>query len=167
MVQDAFSTQTIELAEQILAEPGVCFDPDSVTLQGSYSDEISAYRAKKLWAETLEMNFLLDEKHDFALSVSSNLDANQFLLNCKFLTACGRYAFWRITNNQAPEAQYVIETAHIPMCESRHNEILRAPDMRPLHDEPLVLGSALSDILLPHKNNLSGWLKDLIKRLSA
>jgi hypothetical protein len=97
---------------------GVAFDPDLVVIQGVYSDELSAYRAKKVWIEALESHFLLENESDYLLAVSrqkeEDRDAN-FHLRCKFTSACARYAFWRITNGQAPEAEYVLETAHIPV----------------------------------------------------
>lgn len=120
---------------------GVCFDPENTVLKGYYCDEISAYRARKLWVEALEYNFLLEYGQDFHISIEGDAEIELFVLNCEFLTACARYAFWRITNHQAPEVQYVIETAHIPLCESRHEDILRAPDLRPIKEEPAVINS--------------------------
>jgi len=134
---DSISSQLVDLTNFPVSE-GVAFDPESVTLRGLYKDEISAHRAKRLWIETLESNFLLELDYDFELSVISVLDHDLFYLSCSFSTACARYAFWRITNNQAPEAQYIIETAHIPMCESRHEDILRAPDMRCIYESPFI-----------------------------
>ena len=122
-------------------DTGVCFDSENTVLKGYYCDEISAYRARKLWVEALEYNFLLEHGQDFQISIEGVPELQLFMLNCNFLTACARYAFWRITNNQAPEVQYVIETAHIPLCESRHEDILRAPDLRPITEEPAVINN--------------------------
>ncbi len=137
------SKQHIELYDIISAE-GVTFDPDQLILKGCYADELSAHRARKLWIETLSANFLLDKDYDYSIQISSSPEANVFLLSCNFITACACYAFWRITNNQAPEAQYVIETAHIPMCASRHEDILRAPDLRPVHEESMLYSGKYS-----------------------
>jgi len=127
---------------------GVTFDADNVILRGIYSDEISAFRARKMWIETFESSFLLELNHDYKLRVK--IDENgKYTLICEFFTACARYAFWRITNNQAPEAQYIIETAHIPVCDSRQNEILHAPDLRCTNAMPTRerKGTSLPDIL--------------------
>ena len=165
MSQDS---QIIEITDNIeLDQRGVCFDPDNISLYGTYTDELSAYRARKLWAETLEANFLLEESHDFTVTVSSSLQAGRFRVSCSFLTACARYAFWRLTNNQAPEAQYVIETAHIPICDSRHDEILRAPDLRSVHDEPLIFKGLDGRYRSAKKPRFSSWLRGIIKRLRA
>ena len=167
MSQDAHISEPIELTDELSRDLGVCFDPDNVVLQGVYGDEISAHRAKRMWRETLELNFLLDPGHDFALKVSPNLEEDKFKLTCHFLTACGRYAFWRITNNQAPEAQYVIETAHIPMCHSHHADIITAPDLRSVHEEPLILsGADLARLFSAprRKSGLRGWLRRLLGR---
>ena len=59
----------------------------------------------------------------------SNIEEGVFTLQCEFVSACGRYAFWRLTNNQAPEAQYLIETAHIPNAELREAEFHAASDL--------------------------------------
>lgn len=130
------SDQPIYKLSSAIPSEGVTFDPDAIVIQGIYQDELSAHRAKRLWAEALLTNFLLDEGEDFSLSITALRESGCFYLACYFLTASGRYAFWRITNHQAPEAQYVIETAHIPHCQSRHDDILRAPDLRCVHDEP-------------------------------
>jgi hypothetical protein len=37
-----------------------------------------------------------------------------YKVRCDFQTACGRYAFWRLTHHQAPEVQFLLETAHLP-----------------------------------------------------
>jgi len=158
------STFETDLAENIELSDGVCFDPDNVSLRGCYSDELSAHRAKRLWVETLENCFLLEEGHDFSVRVRASLEKAQFVLVCEFGTACARYAFWRLTNNQAPEAQYVIETAHIPVCDSRQEDILRAPDMKSIHEEPFILrGSGDAD----GKSGLSGLLRTIIDRFKA
>lgn len=156
----------LKIGRQKYLEDGVTFNPDQVTLQGIYSDELSAHRAKKTWIETLEGAFILENRTDIDLAIRDT-DAG-YLLECHFLTACARYAFWRLTNNQAPEAQYIIETAHIPLCESRHEEIMTAPDMRSIYDEPLILSglyrlqkseSLVSDIITK--------IKDLVAKLNS
>jgi len=127
--------QGIELTREIAFPGDVRFDPDRVILQGQYRDQLSAYRAKKNWVETLTANFLLEEGHDYELSVDSRVADGLFILHCGFTSACGRYAFWRLTNEQAPEAQYLIETAHIPNSESRGDDFVSAPDLKPLVDD--------------------------------
>ena len=93
---------------------GIWYDPERIVLEGAYSDQITAYRARRRWISTLETNFLLEERHDFRVKVVNDEERNSFRVRCDFLTACGRYAFWRLTHNQAPEVQYLIETAHLP-----------------------------------------------------
>jgi hypothetical protein len=95
-------------------KPGVCFDPEEAVLEGVYTDELSAHRAKKGWAKALENTFLLTQGYDFVASIQPFSEQKRFVLKCEFSTACGRYAFWRLTHAQAPDAQYLIETAHIP-----------------------------------------------------
>jgi hypothetical protein len=96
--------------------PEVLFDLQGIQLEGVYGDELSAYRAKKTWMRALETSFLLDLNQDFSLTVSRD-EAGHFCVVCEFQSACGRYAFWRLTHNQAPEMQYIIKTAHIPQSE--------------------------------------------------
>lgn len=116
---------------------GVCFNPDDSSIIGSYSDQISAYRAKKCWQEALRLHFNLENSFDFKTAVD-NAAEDKYILTCQFISATARYCFWKITNNQSPEVQYVIETAHIPMCEARYEEILKAPDLKSVYDLPLV-----------------------------
>lgn len=135
---DLAGLQPIELTRQISEGEGVRFDADKITLEGLYRDELSAYRAKKVWCETLQGYFLLDNKQDLSLAIKAELGEGRFTLTCEFLTACARYAFWRLTNNQALEAQYLIETAHIPQCASRQDDFLEVPDLRPGAEGPMV-----------------------------
>jgi hypothetical protein len=93
---------------------GLWYDSDRLTLSGVYLDEITAYRARKRWIEALEMNFLLEERHDFSIKVRPSHGGKLFKVRCDFQTACGRYAFWRLTHHQAPEVQFLLETAHLP-----------------------------------------------------
>ena len=128
---------------------GVAFDPEQIHLVGIYADELSVFRARKNWSDTLESAFLLEKERDFNFSVERNYESQSFVLTCEFLTACGRYAFWRLTNQQAPEAQYEIETAHIPDSASRHSDFISAPDMKPLSFNPesdIVQGLSLIHI---------------------
>ncbi|MCO6432283.1 MAG: hypothetical protein J5J00_15625 [Deltaproteobacteria bacterium] len=111
---------------------GVRFDATRVCLTGTYADELSLFRAKRSWSEILEDNFLLEKNYDYEFTYHCDTERLNFILNCEFVTSCGRYAFWRLTNNQAPEAQYLIETAHIPNAELRHDEFLSAPDLEPV-----------------------------------
>lgn len=93
---------------------GLWYDPDRLMLEGVYNDEVTAYRARKRWVSALERNFLLEESLDFNLRVNNARDSSYFKVRCDFLTACGRYAFWRLTHHQAPEVQCLLETAHLP-----------------------------------------------------
>lgn len=93
---------------------GLWYDADRLTLAGIYLDEVTAYRARKRWIEALENNFLLEERQDFLLKVRPVHGGKYFKVRCEFLSACGRYAFWRLTHHQAPEVQFLLETAHLP-----------------------------------------------------
>lgn len=83
-------------------------------LEGVYLDEVTAYRARKGWIEAFEVNFLLEDRVDFRVRVARQEGGSRFCVLCEFLTACGRYAFWRLTHHQAPEVQFILETAHLP-----------------------------------------------------
>lgn len=165
MVEGVRQGQTTDFVDEKLWEAGVCFDPESIRLDGYYPDEISAHRAKRVWTEALEGHFLLEQSEDFDMQVlRSESNEEFFRLSCNFKTACARYAFWRLTNSQAPEAQYVIETAHIPRAESQSESFLFAPDMRSVEEGPLVLGQGPDSLELNHS-----WferVKSLISRLA-
>jgi hypothetical protein len=93
---------------------GLWYDPERLVIEGVYQDEVTAYRARRRWIEALEKNFLLEESLDFSLKVRRSRGGRNFRVRCDFLTACGRYAFWRLTHHQAPEVQFLLETAHLP-----------------------------------------------------
>ena len=164
MSHELRNAQHSDLTEDLPGIQGVCFDPDSVTLQGVYSDELSLFRARKIWTATLEATFLLEGARDFRFDIFRSYEAGRFVLRCAFLSACGRYAFWRLTNNQAPEAQYEIETAHIPDSLSHHQDFVSAPDLKPVSNTPLVMGEvprATDDA-----KSFAQWLHSVINRLS-
>jgi hypothetical protein len=93
---------------------GLWYDAEKLILEGIYLDEVSAYRARRSWIKTFEMNFLLEEIHDFKVKVVFESDECKYHVQCTFTSACGRYAFWRLTHHQAPEVQFTLETAHLP-----------------------------------------------------
>jgi hypothetical protein len=93
---------------------GLWYDAEKLILEGIYLDEVSAYRARRSWIKTFEMNFLLEEIHDFKVKVVFESDEGRYHVQCTFTSACGRYAFWRLTHHQAPEVQFTLETAHLP-----------------------------------------------------
>ncbi|HMO18003.1 MAG TPA: hypothetical protein PKA63_11880 [Oligoflexia bacterium] len=86
-------------------KPGLIFDADGVCLFGKYHDELSAWRAKKQWINVLHDYFLLEIERDYEIGVVSEIGTLTFCLSCSFKSACGRYAFWRLINHQAPEAE--------------------------------------------------------------
>ena len=111
-VRDSFA----EVAPTV---PSICFDPERILLEGIYSDQLSAYRARRHWVEAFETHFFLDTDNDFKMSVDPGLTPGSYRLRCEFTSACGRYAFWRLTHNQAPEVQHVVETGHLGFSEPR------------------------------------------------
>ena len=110
----------------------ILFDKDTITLFARYHDELSAHRSKRVWVETFESHFLLEQGTDYQLEVKKEDTELEtfFVLRCKFISACARYAFWRITNQQAPEAQYVLETAHIPFTDESWLDFHASSDLR-------------------------------------
>lgn len=85
---------------------GLTFDSGAALLIATYDNEISAYRAKREWKAVLNAYFLLDAERDYEMWVTPVEEENRsFLLTCMFQSACGRYAFWRVINDQSPEAE--------------------------------------------------------------
>jgi len=96
---------------------GLIYDADTVTLIGKYTDELSCHRARKNWVELFSNYFLLEANRDYDILVESDLDGGIFIINCIFTSACGRYAFWRLVNQQAPEAEQKLgETVILNDC---------------------------------------------------
>lgn len=108
------STEFLETSSYGSNGVGLWYDSDRLLLEGIYLDEITAYRARKKWIEALETNFLLEERHDFTIKVRRAARGEHYSVRCGFASACGRYAFWRLTHHQAPEVQFLLETAHLP-----------------------------------------------------
>jgi len=167
MSQEGLGSEVIELTSECPTLDGVCFDPEHITLEGTYIDQLSAYRAKRVWVGILNESFLLETEHDFRLRVDPVNTSNRYTLRCEFLTACARYAFWRLTNNQAPEAQYIIETAHIPNAETRQDDFWQAPDLKVKDPASSSLIHASLASITQHNAGLLDTLKKLIGRLKA
>jgi len=136
-------SQPIELTRRITGDSPVRFDPETFALAGCYSDELAVYRARRGWREALEHHFVLEKDQDFTLEILPDTSLERFYIRCEFVSASGRSAFWRIIHHEAPEAQCLIETAHIPLTDSNFEALLAAPDMQPIDQpEPLVDGPA-------------------------
>lgn len=101
MYSDSINSKIIELNQEVELEEGVCFDPERISLEGIYKDELSAYRAKRVWIEVLESIFLLDNKHDLSF-ITGEYCGDRYFLSCQFVTACARYAFWRERRTKIP-----------------------------------------------------------------
>ena len=84
---------------------GLTYDADGITLIDHYSDELAAYRSRRSWIDVLHSHFLLERDRDYEIWVTPTDDETGYLLSCCFVSACGRYAFWRLINHQAPEAE--------------------------------------------------------------
>jgi hypothetical protein len=80
------------------------------------------------------------------------------LLTCEFSTACGRYAFWRLTNSQSPESQYLIETAHIPSGLGEQDATVAAPDLMQVDKHCALFEQTQQPTYL-------AWLKNKIRTL--
>ncbi len=106
--------------------PEVLFDSIEVAVEGVYDDELSAHRARRNWMKALEASFMLSRNQDVKLSVKASDDRSQFTVRCDFNSACARYAFWRLTHDQAPEVAELIETAHLPDF-LKANNLLTSP----------------------------------------
>ena len=99
--------------ETVKSRRGLIFDSEGVNLTGQFNDELGVYRARKLWVQTLNNYFLLERERDYDMEIVVDAERGSWKLNCTFLSACGRYAFWRLINHQAPEAELRLSGASI------------------------------------------------------
>ncbi|HMO01419.1 MAG TPA: hypothetical protein PKD37_04670 [Oligoflexia bacterium] len=90
----------------------IYFSKENLTIFAKYQDEISAYRARRKWLKTLDEYFFLDDASDFILQQARSSGEDEYYLICQFVSPAARYAFFRLVNLQALEAQYQLETAH-------------------------------------------------------
>ena len=79
------------------------YNTDNISIISQFADEMSVYRCRRTWTEILGNHFLLEKDRDFKMSIL--VSESPFVLTCEFNSACGRYAFWRLINHQAPEAE--------------------------------------------------------------
>ena len=92
----------------------VNFNSVDMVLERDYSDQLSAYRAKRIWQNVFEDKFLLDDTSDYDITVLSDHSRKKYRIKCEFVSSYGRYAFWRLINRHADDALETMESAHIP-----------------------------------------------------
>ena len=94
-------------ARQITPKSTLSYDTESVRLIASFGDEVTAYRARRHWMTVFAEHFMLEQEKDYQLKVNSvsSEERTAWQVTCSFHSACGRYAFWRLINKQAPEAE--------------------------------------------------------------
>lgn len=116
---------------------GLIYDAEGVTLIGTYGDELSAYRARRRWMEVFSNYFLLERERDYDLSVTASDEENTFALHATFISACGRYAFWRLINRQALEAEQKLCNEHSEIRGTRSllSSIMSGEDSWVIEDE--------------------------------
>jgi hypothetical protein len=119
------------------SNPSLIFDTEGVTLIARFSNELAAHRARKNWTSVLSRYFLLERGRDYEVSVISSPETGYNVLNCYFTSACGRYAFWRLINDQAPEAE-------LKLCEATKSI--------------KVDKSAMSQLFQPKPNTPTPWI---------
>ncbi len=162
MQQSEFNTQ--QVGSEIAVGLGLWYDSERLLLEGVYLDEVTAYRARKGWIEAFEVNFLLEDRIDFRVRVGPQTDGGtRFFVVCEFLTACGRYAFWRLTHHQAPEVQFILETAHLPAFSIP--EVLNRRIAHPVADEGLPHDAVVTE----EQEQREGWarIRDICANIIA
>lgn len=100
--------------------PSIVYDTSNVSLISRFVDEISAYRARKQWVAVFHDHFLLDTERDYEITVCPSTGGEEYILSCLFSSACGRYAFWRLINHQAPEAEAALH--HSPSSKGKKSQ---------------------------------------------
>lgn len=138
----------------------VSYSSEKYIIMGEYSNELLLFRAKKFWALVLQDTFLLENITDFKFQVKKNSKLNIYNLICTFKSACGRYAFWRISNDQNPEVKYIIETAHLTSTADNYDSLLnKVPNFT------LSSDSSIMEDIEDKANNISDILKKIVKKI--
>ena len=91
---------------------GLTFYTETVQIVAVANDQLSAYRTRNTWTKTLHRHFLLQAEQDFDISISPD-ENESYIISCNFSSACGRYAFWRLINQQSPEAERNLLTPNL------------------------------------------------------
>lgn len=156
--------QPIEKTSDFVADSEVRFDLDQAILRGRYQDELSAHRAKRGWGQILKDTFLLEPAEDYTFNVKK--DEQSYVLACEFTSACGRYAFWRLMNHQAPDIQYMIEIAHFPTIKPENSENGDNVDISQLPKGDFSFGNIQNRYTLENPSKLAQVIRSLIDRIT-
>jgi len=106
------------------------YNTDNISIISQFADEMSVYRCRRTWTEILGNHFLLEKDRDFKMDIL--ISESLFQLTCEFNSACGRYAFWRLINHQAPEAERKLISSGYPESEFCSEELSEDQLVSPL-----------------------------------
>lgn len=88
------------------------FDPEALSIQARYDDEVARFRAKKRWETLFTEIYLLEPKTDFRITLFSDEDRLFFYMVCHFVSQVGKYVFYRITSDQNNAAVRTLKVSH-------------------------------------------------------
>lgn len=89
--------------EKVLSLSRLVYKLEDFMIYRVFRDEVSAYRARRLWPRIFGEHMLLDVGRDYRIRVMRA--DNGWAAVCECTSACGRYAFTRLANAQAPECE--------------------------------------------------------------
>ena len=88
-------------------KPRLKHTEDLSVLSSTFETEFSAFSARRLWINLFLKYFSLEKDKDYNLCVNNeHIDNTEiFELNCEFISPNGKYAFWKLLNKKAIQAE--------------------------------------------------------------
>ena len=80
---------------------------DLSALSSTFDTEFTAFSVRRLWINLFQKYFSLEKDIDYNLHVNKEDDGGdeKYNLNCEFTSPNGKYAFWKLINKKAIQAE--------------------------------------------------------------
>ena len=91
----------------MIIKPRLKHTEDLSALSSTFDAEFTAFSVRRLWINLFQKYFSLEKDKDYNLYVNKeSLGHNEmYELNCEFISPNGKYAFWKLLNKKALQAE--------------------------------------------------------------
>ena len=88
-------------------KPHLKHSEDLSALSSTFDSEFTAYSARRHWINLFYKYFALEKDKDYILCVDKEDTSHgeKYELNCEFISPNGKYAFWKLLNKKAIQAE--------------------------------------------------------------
>jgi len=91
----------------MIGKPHLKHTDDLSALSSTFDAEFTAFSVRRMWINLFKKYFSLEKDKDYYVYVDKNTTGNNetYELNCEFTSSNGKYAFWKLLNKKAFQAE--------------------------------------------------------------